>query len=248
MGYLSATWDSLLATLRQARREPTTVEYPHQTRPRAERLRASFALTKDEHGDENCIGCQKCEHICPSDIIRVKKDKHVSPVTGKSRGYASDFTINLQACIVCELCVQVCPTDAIIMTREQEAPGFQRTDLTLTMDKLYRNFEKRVEEGGKTAAWSKASLLWGMQEGKPPGEGTGEGGEEDDKAAAKAKAAEKAKAAREAKAKAAAAPEAAPAPAPEAAAPLASTLGATTPGAAPASGATTPDPTEEAGS
>jgi len=205
MGYLSATWDSLLATFRQARRAPTTVEYPLQTRPRAERLRASFALTKDEHGDENCIGCQKCEHICPSDIIRVKKDKHVSPVTGKSRGYASDFTINLQACIVCELCVQVCPTDAIIMTREQEAPGFQRTDLTLTMDKLYRNFEKRVGEGGKTPAWGKASLLWGMQEGKPPGEGEGEGGEDDDKAAAKAKAAEKAKAAREAKAKAAAA-------------------------------------------
>jgi formate hydrogenlyase subunit 6/NADH:ubiquinone oxidoreductase subunit I len=111
-------------------------------------------LTKDAAGDENCIGCKKCEKVCPSDVITMTTIKKPSPVTGKPRGYASDFTLNLQGCIVCELCVQVCPTDAIIMLREQEPPGFTREDLVLTMDRLYKNAEKR-----ERWAWSNATIL-----------------------------------------------------------------------------------------
>lgn len=123
-------------------------------RERAPRIRASFALTKDAAGDENCIGCKKCEKVCPSEVIIVVASKKPSPVTGKARGYADDFTLNLQACIICELCVQVCPTDAIIMVKEQEEPGFSRADLTLTMDKLYKNAETKEKW-----AWSNATVL-----------------------------------------------------------------------------------------
>lgn len=154
MGYLSATFESLYATLRQGLKKPSTVEYPKVKRPRAPRIRASFALTKDDAGDENCIGCKKCEKICPSDVIRVEATKKPSPVTGKGRGYATDFTLNLQACIICELCVQVCPTDAIIMVKEQEIPGFAREDLVLTMDKLYNNGQHK-----ERWAWSNATVL-----------------------------------------------------------------------------------------
>ena len=154
MNYLTATLRSLGATLRQAVMAPTTVEYPSVVRPRELRLRASFALTKDAAGDENCIGCKKCEKVCPSDVIALTTVKHPSPITGKSRGYASDFTLNLQGCIICELCVQVCPTDAIVMLREQEVPAFSREDLVLTMDKLYRNGEDAAR-----FAWSNATLL-----------------------------------------------------------------------------------------
>ena len=158
MGYLSATLDALWTTFRQSLREPTTIDTPFERRERAPRIRASFALVHEENGDEACIGCKKCEHVCPSDVIRVVAGKRPSPITNKSRGYADDFTLNLQACIVCELCVQVCPTDAIVMTQEQEIPGFTREDLTLTMDKLYAN------EKSKRWAWSNATVLAEQQD------------------------------------------------------------------------------------
>lgn len=160
MGYLLATFDSLWMTFRQALRSPTTVNTPFEVRERAPRIRASFALVHEENGDEACIGCMKCEHVCPSDVIRVVSSKRTSPITNKARGYADDFTLNLQACIVCELCVQVCPTDAIVMTQEQEIPGFTREDLTLTMDKLYAN------ETSKRWAWANATVLGEQQDPK----------------------------------------------------------------------------------
>jgi S-adenosylmethionine synthetase len=77
---------------------------PHETR--AERYKASFALVHDDNEEEACIGCKLCENICPSDVITVTAaKKRESPVTGKKRGYADDFTLDLQACIYCELCV-----------------------------------------------------------------------------------------------------------------------------------------------
>lgn len=158
MGYLSATFDALRTTFRQALRPPTTVNTPFEIRERAPRIRASFALVHEADGDEACIGCRKCEEVCPSEVITVVSNKKPSPITGKSRGYADDFTLNLQACIVCELCVQVCPTDAIVMTQEQERPGFAREDLTLTMDKLYAN------EKNKRWAWGNATILGEQQD------------------------------------------------------------------------------------
>lgn len=166
MRVLTASLRAMGVTLRNLLRTPTTVQYPDVIRPRSERHRVSFALVHDEHGEEACIGCMACERICPSEVITVTPDKkRESPVTGKKRGYLTDFTLDLQACIVCELCVQVCPTDAILMTREPETPGFSREDLVLTMDKLYAN------EKSKTVTWGTATKLNAMQDpkkGQPP--------------------------------------------------------------------------------
>lgn len=158
MGYFDATLKSFGITLKNLFRKPTTVEFPEVKRERAERIRASFALVHDENGEEKCIGCKFCEWICPSQVISiVATPKRESPFTGKKRGYAEDFTLNLQACIICELCIQVCPEDAILMTREQEQPGFCREDLVLTMDKLYAN-----EKKGRLS-WHSGALLMEMQ-------------------------------------------------------------------------------------
>jgi NADH-quinone oxidoreductase subunit I len=159
LGYLLGGVRALGTTLKQVFRRPTTVEFPDVIRPRAERYRASFALLHDDEGDELCIGCLQCERICPSQVIAIDAaGKRESPITGKKRGYADDFTLDLSACIFCELCVQVCPTDAIVMTREIEAPTYSREDLVLTMDRLYAN------EKTKTRAWGDATKLMGMQE------------------------------------------------------------------------------------
>ncbi|MBL8861105.1 MAG: NADH-quinone oxidoreductase subunit I [Planctomycetes bacterium] len=159
LGYLFDGVRALGTTIKQAFRPVTTVQFPDVIRPRAERYRASFALLHDEAGDELCIGCLQCERICPSQVIAIKAaGKRESPITGKKRGYADDFTLDMSACIFCELCVQVCPTDAIVMTREQDPPAFSREDLVLTMDKLYAN------EKSKTRSWGDGTRLMGMQD------------------------------------------------------------------------------------
>ncbi len=161
MGYFMDGVRAMRMTLINFLRPVSTVEFPAVIRPRAERYRASFALLHDEQGDELCIGCLQCERICPSQVIAIKfGGKRESPITGKKRGYADDFLLDLSACIFCELCVQVCPTDAIVMTREQEVPAYTREDLVLTMAKLYAN------EKSKPRAWGDATRLMGMQE--PP--------------------------------------------------------------------------------
>ena len=162
--YLATAARALATTFTNAFRKPVTVEFPDVIRPRAERYRASFALLHEEDGDEACIGCLQCERICPSEVISIKAGgKRESPITGKKRGYADDFVLDLNACIYCELCVQVCPTDAIVMTREPELPAFGREDLVLTMAKLYAN------EKSKHRAWGDATRLNGMQvPPKPP--------------------------------------------------------------------------------
>jgi len=207
--YFSSAARALATSFANVFRKPVTVEFPKVIRPRAERYRSSFALLHEEDGDEACIGCLQCERICPSQVIAIKAGgKRESPISGKKRGYADDFVLDLNACIYCELCVQVCPTDAIVMTREPELPAYGREDLVLTMAKLYAN------EKSKQRAWGDATRLNGMQvPPKPP-------------AAAKPAAAP---------APASASPAAAASGAPAGAATAATTAGASSAGAAPTS-------------
>jgi len=164
MGYFLDSFRALWGTLRTMFRPAVTQQFPKVIRPRPERFRASFALLHDEKGDEACIGCLQCERICPSQVITIKPaGKRESKITGQKRGYADDFTLDLNACIYCEYCVQVCPTDAIVMTRETEEPQYGREGLVLTMAKLYEN------ETRKHRAWGDGTRLMDMQTPpKPP--------------------------------------------------------------------------------
>jgi NADH-quinone oxidoreductase subunit I len=161
MRHLIDALRALWVTMVNLFRRPVTVQFPAQIRERPERFRASFALLHDEHGEELCIGCLQCERICPSQVIKiVQAPKRESITTGKKRGFASEFTLDMSACIFCELCVQVCPEDAIIMTGTAEAPGYSRGDLVLDMERLYANEKLRP------ASWGNGSRLMAMQQ--PP--------------------------------------------------------------------------------
>ena len=139
MNPFASTFQALGTTLRNLTRKPNTVMHPFVQRVRSDRYRQTFALLHEANGDEACIGCKKCEKICPSEVITVVATKHESAITGKKRGWAEDFNLDLTACIVCELCVQVCPVDAIVMCSVPTKPSFAREDLLLTMDRLYAN-------------------------------------------------------------------------------------------------------------
>jgi NADH-quinone oxidoreductase subunit I len=159
-----ASFDNLAVNMLNLFRPTNTEKLPWiEKREHSSRYRASFALVHNEHGEEACIGCKMCEKICPSEIITVVPGgRKESPVTGKKRGYCDDFILDLNACIICELCVQVCPEDAILMLNVQEAPGYNREDLVLTMDKLYEN------EKLDATTWGTGTKLVDMQKPAPP--------------------------------------------------------------------------------
>jgi NADH-quinone oxidoreductase subunit I len=161
---------AMSATARNFVRSPTTVMYPEQTRQYPERFRALvFALTHDPTtGEENCIGCRMCEHICPSIAIKVVPEKRPDKA-GKARGWAKEFFLDLNTCIFCELCVQVCPTDAIVMAKVWEASVYERRDFVLDRDALHAN------EAKYPLAWATGSRLRDMQgpPAKAPAEGAG---------------------------------------------------------------------------
>lgn len=163
---LLGAFASLRVTAANLFRKKVTEPLPWEGgRQRPERYRTSFALVHNEDGDEACIGCRMCERICPSQIITVISGGKSQAPSGKMRGKAKDFMLDLNACIHCELCVQVCPEDAILMLRVPETPGYSREELFLTMAKLYEN--EPVEK-----SWGTATGLLAMQEGpvapRPP--------------------------------------------------------------------------------
>ncbi len=170
--YFVAAAKAMVITMKQAFAPPVTEGWGRPTKDRGERYRNSFALrhdptTEDHEGnpmqapEELCIACKKCQLICPSEIITVTPGtKAPSLVSGKKRGYLSDFTLHMNACIFCELCVQVCPVDAIVMCQQATAPAYAREELVLTMTRLYAN------ETAKPLAWATGSKLVDMQDPK----------------------------------------------------------------------------------
>lgn len=168
------TLNAFSVTLRNVGRPRVTEKLLWKApRPHPERYRQTFVLTRDEHGEPNCIACGNCARICPSGIIRVDRGKKVEhPVTGKKAFRPATFTLELGACMFCELCVQVCPTDALVMLGTHQPAAFDRESLVLTQDKLYAN----AELGER--AWGSGSRLREMQDPKrkpaPAGRVSGE--------------------------------------------------------------------------
>jgi ferredoxin len=57
-----------------------------------------FLVSRPVYKEDSCMGCGKCEQICPADAIRRRDGK---------------ITINYERCIRCYCCQEMCPQDAI---------------------------------------------------------------------------------------------------------------------------------------
>jgi len=113
---------------------------------------------------DDCIGCLKCERVCPVDCIKIETEK--SPDRGNDikdinhRGITSNgtkkalvvtrFDIDMTECCYCNLCTYPCPEECIFMTGGPNAKKhpidyeFSEADRS---DLIYRFAKPGTKEG-----------------------------------------------------------------------------------------------------
>jgi NADH-quinone oxidoreductase subunit I len=119
-------------TFRKMVSKAVTIQYPDQRRDIAPGFRGQHALSKGPTGESKCVGCGLCATMCPSQCIKVTREK------GKVTGYE----IEVLRCIYCGFCVEACPYGAISLTENYEYSAYTRDELLMTKDKLLNNWDK----------------------------------------------------------------------------------------------------------
>tara|TARA_Y100001968_G_scaffold290921_1_gene295010 strand:+ start:1669 stop:2256 length:588 start_codon:yes stop_codon:yes gene_type:complete len=100
-----------------------TLEYPHQKVEMSEAFRSCIAFVRFEDIDtHDCIACDACAIICPSDCITVTGDR--MPDSKKKR--ADRFDVDFSTCSLCGLCLAACPTDTLKYSADFDDAGYQR--------------------------------------------------------------------------------------------------------------------------
>lgn len=100
-------------------KKPVTLRYPHEE-PDVTKWGGPIELkTFPETGTHDCIACNACTRICPSDCILEVEGRRPE---GSKKMRATFFKIDFSTCSLCGLCVDVCPTDTLqYSTRYDEA-------------------------------------------------------------------------------------------------------------------------------
>ena len=165
--YFGDIWDSIVTILTgmgitwrhmvNIKRDNVTLQYPEERWPRPDRdigfEQESYNVIRSRlHVDiDDCIGCLKCERVCPVDCIKietvkVEKGTDIPDInhTGEtSKGtkkalLLQRFDIDMTECCYCNLCVYPCPEECIFMTGgpnshkhpiDYEFSQYDRTDM-----------------------------------------------------------------------------------------------------------------------
>jgi len=107
-------------------RPVVTLQYPHE-RPDVTRWGGPIELvTFPETGTHDCIACNACARICPSDCFDITG---VRPA-GSKKMRANKFLLDFSTCSLCGLCIDVCPTDTLKYSERYDDAAYRR-DLTV---------------------------------------------------------------------------------------------------------------------
>ena len=120
-------------TGRHMLRPVVTLQYPHEL-PDVSRWGGPIELvTFPETGTHDCIACNACTRICPSDCFDIAGAR--PPGLKKMR--ATRFVLDFSTCSLCGLCIDVCPTETLKYSAHFDDAAYHRDQ---TMNDLLAPF------------------------------------------------------------------------------------------------------------
>ena len=140
--------------IKEAVSKRATYPYPDKPLPIQKRSRGMLSLDLND-----CIGCELCFKICPSDAIRMQK------VDFKEAGFHTNArseapAIDFNKCIFCGLCSEICPPKVLHHTHKYDISTDKRKELVYTPFQLrdvYENLVKPYEDEYDIIKFQKAS-------------------------------------------------------------------------------------------
>jgi NADH-quinone oxidoreductase subunit I len=132
----------LSVTFKYMFKAKTTVQYPEERKPLADRYMGYVKMMYETEGEfssyTKCVACMACVVVCPVSCIQIKHDKHPDP-TKKRIG--TEFILDYVKCEFCNLCIEACNFDAIIMAHDYDVSLYDRSemDMILVKDMKYHN-------------------------------------------------------------------------------------------------------------
>jgi NADH-quinone oxidoreductase subunit I len=122
----------------------TTINYPEERRPYAERFRGLHRLTLRDDGSPRCVACLCCSTACPAQCIHIEAGEYEEgdPRRGYER-YPKTFVIDELRCVFCGFCVEACPCDAIRMDTGMHATPYDSREQFIYRKDLLTEFTGR---------------------------------------------------------------------------------------------------------
>ncbi len=103
-------------------RPAVTLQYPHQ-QPDVSHWGGPIELvTFPETGTHDCIACNACARICPSDCFAIEGKRP----EGARKMRATKLLIDFSTCSLCGLCIDVCPTDTLQYSKRYDEAAYER--------------------------------------------------------------------------------------------------------------------------
>ncbi|MDZ4677573.1 MAG: 4Fe-4S binding protein [Oligoflexia bacterium] len=134
--------------LKALSQEPSaTVEFPYAIRHAPQGARVSLRNNFSE-----CIGCLKCEAVCPVQCIDITSENFPTqekvPRTSKGVLFekrVTSYVIDFNQCVNCGLCVGICPTGSLTNERTFITP--RQDERHLKIDLVHRPRALRKDQG-----------------------------------------------------------------------------------------------------